>query len=156
MVGVELGEIEDRQRRGDLDQLLVGELLLDPIKQLIGDLNRRPHHRDGIVERQLLTFLIRSSTACAFLTAHWNLPLTLSSLGWWAQTSISLAGSGRARHQAVLGAGRGEAAGSSAPGAFEEPEAPADLPNVTCQQSRARHITLCPADGHNVTPEGVV
>src|SRR5918996_4350888 len=52
--GVEPVEVDDRQVRGDLDQLLVAEVLLHAREQLVGDLYRRSHHADRVVQRQLL------------------------------------------------------------------------------------------------------
>jgi hypothetical protein len=39
--------------------------------------------------------------------------------------------------------------------AYRASKAPAGVPNVTYQQSRNLHVTLCPADDHIVAPEGV-
>jgi len=53
---VEPVQVDDRQQRGELDQLPVAEVPLHPREQLVGDLDRGAHHRGRVVERGLFAF----------------------------------------------------------------------------------------------------
>src|SRR6516164_2641278 len=89
--GIEAVEVHQRQQGGDLHQLALVEVRPHPREQLVGDLDRRAHHRDRVVQRRLLAIgeqlaglvarqgqelLVGQAGAAAYLRAEIDAELT--------------------------------------------------------------------------------